>query len=108
MRHQKIANQAVAQFQQAFDSVAGFQPRGSAIDTVLEFLHTIAQRVESETTEGATFQDGGVPNLATAVNQGAIGHPTEDYQQLEGMMAISLQWDLDPNRAARLLAEADG
>lgn len=46
-----------------------------------------------------------MPNLATAIAQGMTNHPTEDSQQLEGLITISLQWDLSPDRAARLLAE---
>ncbi|MCP3754124.1 hypothetical protein [Streptomyces sp. TBY4] len=107
-RHQSTADEAVAQFQQARSVVGGLRQGDPVIAAILDFLDTLARRVEREIAEGPAFQDSGVANLASAIAQGATAHPTEDYLQLDGMTAITLQWDLDPDHAARLFAATDG
>ncbi|GEB62086.1 hypothetical protein [Streptomyces gardneri] len=77
------------------------------IEVVLDLLDTLARRVESETSEDPSLRESGVPNLASAIAQGVADHPTEDYLQLDGVTAITLQWDLDPEHAARLLTATD-
>ncbi|MEU8618585.1 hypothetical protein [Streptomyces sp. NPDC048623] len=108
VRHQETADEAVAQFQQARHVIAGLLHQGDpVIDAVLGFLDALARRVEGEIAEGPALRESGVPNFASAIAQGVTGQPTEDYLQLDGMTAITLQWDLDPDHAARLLTAID-
>ncbi|MFF4446375.1 hypothetical protein [Streptomyces sp. NPDC001502] len=87
--------------------ITGLHQEDPVIAVILDFLDTLARRVESEIAEGPAIRDSGVANPASAIAQGATDHPTEDYLQLDGMTAITLQWDLDPDHAARLLAVTD-
>ncbi|MFF2727600.1 hypothetical protein ACFVS9_06810 [Streptomyces sp. NPDC058008] len=107
-RHQRIADQAVARFQEGHRAITELGPGDSVIVGVVDFLSSLAVRVESEFSESAALRDSEAPILAVAVAQGMTGHPTDDYQQLEGLTSIALQWDLDPSRAASLLARGDG
>ncbi|MET8814269.1 hypothetical protein ABZW47_19930 [Streptomyces sp. NPDC004549] len=104
-RHQRIADQEVARFQHAQGIITALQPGDPVISAVEHCLSSLARRVGNECAEGPSLRDSGVPNLATAIAQGITAHPTEDSQQLDGLITISLQWDLGPDRAARLLAE---
>ncbi|WP_163010640.1 hypothetical protein [Streptomyces dangxiongensis] len=107
LRHQGTADEAVAQFQQARRVITKLRQGDPVIEVVLDFLDTLARRVESEISEDPSLRESGVPNLASAIAQGVADHPTADYLQLDGMTAITLQWDLDPEHAARLLTATD-
>ncbi|MEU3001395.1 hypothetical protein ABZ684_28175 [Streptomyces sp. NPDC006995] len=106
-RHQKTADEAVKHFQQARLVITGLRQGDPVISMTLDFLDTLARRVESEITEDPSVGNSDVANLASAIAQGAVGRTTEDYLQMESMIAITLQWDLDPDRAARLLQATD-
>ncbi|MEU6772452.1 hypothetical protein [Streptomyces sp. NPDC046759] len=54
------------------------------------------------------IRDPGVPNLAVALAEGVTGQPANDYQELEFLITVPLQWDISPERAAQLLAAAGG
>jgi hypothetical protein len=42
-------------------------------------------------------------SLAAGIALGATGTPTDDFTTFNGLVLVSLQWDLDPTIAARLL-----
>ncbi|MFC8537131.1 hypothetical protein ACFUJY_24880 [Streptomyces sp. NPDC057249] len=106
--HQSIADQAAGQFQQAHRTIARLRPVDTVIDEVMDFLNSLARRVEAEFAEDSALRDADVTNFATSIAQGITGHPTDDYQLLDSVMTVTLQWDLDPDRAARLLAGPNG
>ncbi|MEX1659967.1 hypothetical protein ABZ960_43670 [Streptomyces pseudovenezuelae] len=99
-RHQIIADQEVAHFQQAYGAITALRFADPVIGEVMQWLNSLAHRVENEFTEGTAPRDSAVPNLAIAIAQGVVGQPTDDLQQLDGLITICLQWDLSPERAA--------
>ncbi|MFJ4591369.1 MULTISPECIES: hypothetical protein [unclassified Kitasatospora] len=107
-RHQEVAEQAVARFRQACRAIAELRLGEPVTETVVGFLDGLALRVEGEVTEAEALRNSGVPTLAAAIAHGATGHPNDDYRHLDGLITIALQWDLDPERAERLLAGVDG
>jgi len=46
---------------------------------------------------------GSQETLAAGIALGATGTATEDFAALDGLLTLSLQWDLDPVAAAQLL-----
>ncbi|MFJ7279882.1 hypothetical protein [Kitasatospora sp. NPDC098663] len=106
-RHQSIADQAVEQFQRAHHVITHLRPGDPVIGEVAGLLNGLARRVESESDTGVDRRDTEDPNLAVAIARGAITQPTEDFLQLSGLITIAIQWDLDPDRAARILTELD-
>lgn len=106
-RHQEVADQAAARFHQACRAIAELRLGNSVAETVVGFLEGLALRVDGEATEAEALRNSGIPTLAAAIAHGATGHPNDDYRQLDGLTTIALQWDLDPARAARLLAGVD-
>ncbi|MFE7194386.1 hypothetical protein [Kitasatospora sp. NPDC057541] len=107
-RHQNVADRAMGQFQQAHHSIMALRPGDPVIGEVVDFLAALARRVGSEHADGARCRDTGVPNLAASIAEGGTGRPTDDFLQLNGLITIALQWDLDPGRAAQLLARVNG
>lgn len=106
-RQQSVADQAVAQLGQALRVISELRPGDSVIGAVVELLSSLARRVESEFAAGAARLEPELPHLAISLAQGVTGDPTEDHLQLEGLMGVTLHWDLDPGRAAWLFTQAD-
>ncbi|CAM5396599.1 hypothetical protein SALBM311S_10552 [Streptomyces alboniger] len=73
----------------------------------MDFLGSLARRVQNEIDEDVAIRDPGVPNLAVALTEGVAGRPADDYKELEFLITVALQWDISPERAAQLLAVAD-
>ncbi|MFH8449617.1 hypothetical protein ACH4CD_10255 [Streptomyces fungicidicus] len=105
--HQSVADEAARRFQEAHRIIAEFRPGDPVISTIVDFLGSLARRVQSEIDEDVAIRDPGVPNLAVALAEGVTGQPADDYQELQFLITVALQWDISPERAAQLLAAAD-
>lgn len=105
--HQSVADEAATRCQEAHRVITELRPGDPVIREIVDFLGSLALRVQSEIDTGTAVRDPGVPNLAVAIAEGATGQPTDDFQEMEFLIMVALQWDLSPERAAQLLATAD-
>ncbi|WP_307180658.1 hypothetical protein [Streptomyces canus] len=105
--HQSVADEAARRFQEAHRIIAELRPGDPVISTIVDFLGSLGRRVQSEIDEDVAIRDPGVPNLAVALAEGVTGQPAHDYQDLEFLITVALQWDISPDRATQLLAAPD-
>jgi hypothetical protein len=78
------------------------EPYDTVVAQIGEFVSSAAERVQNEVESGPPE---GRPErtLAAGVALGALGTPTDDFTMLDGLVLVSLQWDIDPAVAAQLL-----
>ena len=105
--HQSVADESARRFQEAYRIISELRPGDVVVSTIVDFLGSLTHRVQNEINETADIRDPDTPNLAVAIARGVTGQPTDDYQELEFLITIALQWDLSPERAAQLLTAAD-
>lgn len=87
----------------ALGAITSREPADGVISAIIEFLTAAAMRVQTELDEEPP--DGHEQDtFAAGVGRAAVGITTEDSAALDGLIIVSLQWDLDPPKAADLLA----
>ena len=89
-------------YRRALDAITNTQPTDIVISTIAEFLTTLHDRVTAE-DPGHPEHDPEQPPLAGNLALRITGTPTADSQNRDGLTTISLQRDLDPETAIRLL-----
>ena len=92
-------------YRRALDTITHIQPTDIVISTIAEFLTALHDRVTAE-DPGHPEHDPAQPPLAANVALRITGTTTADSQNLDGLTTISLQRDLDPETAIRLLTAA--
>ena len=100
--HQRLAERAANRFLQAFQTIAELAPDNAVVAEISSFLGATAERVQDELEAGPPDGDAR-RTLAAGIALGATGTAADDFAGLDGLVAISLQWDLDPDAAAELL-----
>ena len=101
-RHQEYGEREAARFQGAFQVIAGMQPRDAVLSAIVDHLSSIADRVQAEIDTGSAAAEEDRA-LAVGLALGSTGTTTDDFTTHVGLTAISIQWDLDPTVAARLV-----
>ncbi|MFE7484182.1 hypothetical protein [Streptomyces sp. NPDC057552] len=102
--HQGVADQFVGRFQEAHRTITELSGADGVIDEVLSFVGELALRVERDFSREEVEGEPAPGGLAVAIAQGGTGRPTEEFDTMVSAIGICLQWDIDPDRAARLLA----
>ncbi|WUH90443.1 hypothetical protein OG900_10250 [Streptomyces sp. NBC_00433] len=92
-------------YRRALDTITNVQPSDIVISTITEFLTALHNRVAAE-DPGHPEHNPEQPPLAANLALHVTGTTTPDAQNLEGLTTISLQRDLDPETAIRLLTES--
>ncbi|PBC69709.1 hypothetical protein BX265_7055 [Streptomyces sp. TLI_235] len=92
-------------YRRALDTITNMQTTDIVISTITEFLTALHDRVAAE-DPGHPEHDPERPLLAANLALQITGTTTPDSQQLDGLITISLQRDLDPEAAIRLLSES--
>jgi hypothetical protein len=101
-RHAALVHREVDRYQQAMRSARAIRPADSVTEEVISFLASTGLRVQDEVNDG--LQNGAEEDaLAVGVARGVAGTPTEDLNAMVTMVFICLQWDLNPEAAARML-----
>jgi hypothetical protein len=99
--HQAYGEREAAQFQRAFQVITDMQPRDTVLSAIVDHLSSVADRVQAEINNG--LADAEDPTLAAGLALGSTGTTTDDFTTHAGLTAISIQWDLDPAAAVRLV-----
>lgn len=89
----------------ALGTIANMQPTDIVISTITEFLTELYNRVAAEDPTHPEHDPEQLP-LAASLALHITGTTTPDTQNLDGLITISLQRDLDPDTAIRLLTES--
>jgi hypothetical protein len=92
-------------YRRALDTIMSLQPTDIVISTINEFLTELYNRVAAEDASHSEHNPEQIP-LAASLALRITGTITPDTQNLDGLITISLQRDLDPASAIRLLTEA--
>ncbi len=92
-------------YRQALDNITNMQPTDIVISTITEFLTALHDRVATE-NPGHPEHDPQQPPLAANLALHITGTITSDSQNLDGLSTISVQRDLHPETAIRLLTAA--
>ncbi|MET9631865.1 hypothetical protein ABZX92_30820 [Lentzea sp. NPDC006480] len=104
--HQEsFAQQQAERYQRALRTIDTLQPADSVISEIVSYLTSTAQRVQAELDSGPSTDEHRYL-FSVGVAHGATGTPTEDWSSLNALLAICLQWDVNPDAAARMLEQA--
>ncbi|MGW6458383.1 hypothetical protein ACWF94_21130 [Streptomyces sp. NPDC055078] len=63
----------------------------TVVEKVMDFLNSLARRVEVEFAEDSARQGSEVTNYAVSIAQCITDHPTDDYQLLDSVTTVTLQ-----------------
>ncbi|MYS20482.1 hypothetical protein GA0115240_12043 [Streptomyces sp. DvalAA-14] len=92
-------------YRRALDTITEIQPTDIVISTITEFLTALHNRVAAEDPDHPEHNPE-QPPFAASLALHITGTTTPDAQNLDGLTTISLQRDLDPESAIRLLTES--
>ncbi len=93
--------QTVSQYEESVSSVRSLGS-DDLITGLVEWLEEVRGAIQAEWQDD--HQAGG---FAARVVEGTVGGGSAEGDQLEGMLLLSLQWDLDPDTALMLLQASD-
>jgi hypothetical protein len=100
--HQMLFDRYANRFGEALETIAGLAHEDAVVAEITDFLDATARRLYNELEEGQP--EGDVQQtLAAGIALGATGTATDDFAELDGLVLVSLQWDLDPDAAAELM-----
>ncbi|WP_253870468.1 hypothetical protein [Promicromonospora umidemergens] len=97
---QEFADQEQSRFLAAFHSITELDD-SQVVDAVARHVAALGERVQGEFDEPVGVSD----TLAAGIATGTVTGSSVDMMDLDRLLTISLQWDLDPELATRLLSD---
>jgi hypothetical protein len=99
---QPYADSESARFERALAGIVELNTSSDPVlDAVIEFFVELGQRVQMEINDRAQQHD----TLAAGIAEGFVHSQSDDMNQMNGVILISLHWDIDPTAAAVLLSD---
>lgn len=100
--HESYADEESARYRNALQMIIDMSGDDVVVAEIADYLTNLGGRVQNEFDQPPTDARD---TLAASVATGFTLTASEDLTTLEGLLTVSLIWDLDPSAAARFLDE---
>jgi hypothetical protein len=97
--HQSYADREIVRYRSALQTIDEMKNDDAVVAEVADFLTSLGHRIQNELDQPTDAQD----TLAACIARGATLAVSDDFKTVDGLLTVSLQWDLDPAAAARIL-----
>jgi hypothetical protein len=98
--HQNYADEESARYRNALQTIIDMAGDDVVVAEIAAYLTTLGGRVQNELDQPSRDARD---SLAAGVARGLVSSNSDDFTTLDALLTLSLQWDLDPDVAARLL-----